>query len=236
MATIEVNVKENTDSFFSFAKEGFKYNLQVLPDVMMSSTLLFSVLFQSPPLACFGTAMILLQFIHKGLTTFTNTYIPNMSYSPTNFNQCSGRFPGAGYSSLFTMARSSISSVQSDGWPSYYATFIGFVAGWIGTIPTLYAAELKASPEKQAASAAGLVILVCLTLMVMLYRITSDCEGFVGVALGLLAGFSIGLLMVLFTAWISDRRATNILGLPLLRNKAATGQPIYVCERPVKES
>jgi hypothetical protein len=228
----EVNVKENTDSFFNFAKEGFKYNLQVLPDVLMSSTLLFSVLFQSPPLAFLGTAMILLQFIHKGLAAFTQTYIPNMSYNPTNFQQCSGRFPGAGYSSLFNMARGSIFSATNDGWPSYYSTFIGFIAGWVGAIPTLYAAELKASPEKRAASAAGLVILVCLILMVMLFRITSECEGFMSTAMGLLAGFVLGLLLVTFAAWISDRRATNLLGLPLIRNKVATGQPIYVCERP----
>jgi hypothetical protein len=229
--SFEVGVKENTTSFFSFAKEGFKYNLQVLPDVLMSSTLLFSVLFQSPPLAFFGTAMILLQFIHKGLAAFTQAYIPNMSYNPTNFQQCSGRFPGAGYSSLFNMARSNIFSATSDGWPSYYSTFVGFVAGWVGAIPSLYAAELKASPEKLSATAAGLIILICLTLMVMLYRITSECEGFMSTSLGLLAGFVVGLLLVMFAAWVSDRRATNLLGLPLIRNKAATGQPIYVCER-----
>jgi peptidoglycan/LPS O-acetylase OafA/YrhL len=129
------------------------------------------------------------------------------------------------------MAQNSIFSVYTDGWPSYYSTFIGFLAGWIGALPALYAKELKASPEKHAASTAGLVILVCLALIVMVYRITSDCEGFMSVSLGLLAGFAIGLLLVIFAAWISDRRATNVLGLPLIRNKAAEGQPIYVCER-----
>jgi hypothetical protein len=225
------NVKEGGTSFFTFAKEGFKYNLQVLPDVLMSATLLFSVLFQSPPLAVLGAAMILLQFLHKGLAQFTKSFIPNMSYNPADYQKCAGRFPGSTYGSVFNMAQNSIFSVYTDGWPSYYSTFIGFLAGWIGALPTLYAKELKASPEKHAASAAGLVILVCLALLVMVYRITSDCEGFMSVALGLLAGFVIGLLLVIFAAWISDRRATNMLGLPLIRNKAAEGQPIYVCER-----
>lgn len=224
-------VKEDTTSFFYFVKEGFKYNLQVLPDVLMSSTLLFSVLFQSPPLAVLGTGMILLQFIHRGLATFTRAYIPNMSYNPADANRCAGRFPGSTYSSLLNTAQGFGVSVV-DGWPSYYSTFVGFLAGWVGAIPTLYAAELKASPEKTAASAAGLIILVCLTFLVMLYRITSECEGFMSTSLGLLAGFVVGLLLVMTAAWITDRRATNLLGLPLLRNKVAAGQPIYVCERP----
>ena len=197
----------------------------------MSATLLFSVLFQSPPLAVFGTAMILLQFIHRGLAAFTHAYIPNMTYDPSNYDKCSGRFPGDGYDSLFNVAKKSIFAARPDGWPSYYSTFSGFLAGWIGVLPALYEKELEASPEKKAASTAGLVILVGLALLIMIYRITSECEGFLSVSLGLLAGFVIGLLLVLIAAWISDRRATNILGLPLIRNKTAAGQPIYVCEK-----
>ncbi len=224
-------IKEETSSFFSFAKEGFKYNLQVLPDVLMSATLLFSVLFQSTPMAILGAAMISLQFIHQGIGAFTRAYIPNMVYNPADYARCSGRFPGATYSSLFNMSKNGIFAVNNDAWPSYYSTFIGFLAGWVGALPTLYAAELKASPEKKAASTAGLIILVCLAILIMIYRITADCEGFMSVSMGLLAGFAVGLLLVLFASWITDRRGTNILALPLIRNKAATGQPIYVCER-----
>jgi hypothetical protein len=231
MATAEVTIKNGTVSFFSFVQEGFKYNLQVLPDVLMSATLLFSVLFQAPPLAILGASMILLQYIHKGITAFSRSYIPNMSYNPSDYQKCAGRFPGATYSSLFNMAKNSVFSVNEDGWPSYYSTFMGFLSGWIGAIPTLYAAELKASPEKLAANTAGLVILGALLLMVMVYRMTSDCEGFMSTAMGLLAGFVVGVLLVFFVAWLTDRRGTNILALPLIRNKAATGQPIYVCER-----
>ncbi len=180
--------------------------------------------------------MILLQFIHKGLTSFTSSYIPNMTYNPANYERCGGRFPGATYGSAFNYVRNSIFATNTDGWPSYYTTFMGFLAGWIGTLPALYAQELSAVPEKRAASVAGLIILVCLLFLVMLYRIQSDCEGFISVSLGLLGGFLIGVALVWVAAALSDRRATNILGLPLIRNKAAAGQPIYVCERPEKDS
>jgi len=103
-------------------------------------------------------------------------------------------------------------------------------------LPTLYSHELTAAPEKKAASTAGLIILVCFLVLITVYRITSECEGFMSTSLGLLAGFLIGLGLVYIAAWVTDRRGTNILGLPLIRNKAATGQPIYVCERPDSET
>jgi hypothetical protein len=229
------SIRNEGRSFFSFAAEGFAYNLQVLPDVLMSATLLFSVLFQSPPMAVLGTAMILLQFLHKGLIAFSRAYIPDMTYNPSDFNKCSGRFPGVAYSTLFNYTRQGIFGVRQDGWPSYYSTFIGFLIGWIGALPTLYSKELTASPEKRAANAAGLIILTVLTLMIMVYRIT-ECEGFMSVSMGLLAGFGIGLMLVILAAWATDRRGTNILGLPLIRNKVATGQPIYVCERGINSA
>ncbi len=230
----ELAVKSEGDSFFSFATEGFKYNLQVLPDVLLSATLLFSVLFQSAPLALMGTAMVLLHFLHKGMAEFTRLYIPNMTYQPADYTKCAGRFPGATYSMAFNYLREGIFSTYTDGWPSYYATFMGFLAGWIGALPSLYAQELQAVPEKKAASTAGLVLLALVLILVMIYRIQSECEGFMSVSMGLLAGFMVGLGLVYLTAWATDRRGTNMLGLPLIRNKAADGKPIYVCERPVQ--
>ncbi len=232
----ERTIKAQGESLIAFATEGFKYNLQVLPDVLLSSTLLFSLLFQSPPLAVFGTGMLLLNFIHKGLAAFTQTYIPNMTYNPANYDRCAGRFPGATYSTLFKTVQNTVFSTRTDGWPSYYSTFMGFMAGWIGALPSLYATELAAVPEKKAATTAGLIILTVLLLLVMIYRIQAECEGFMSISMGLLAGFVIGVGLVMLTAWATDRRATNVLGLPLIRNKAADGQPIYVCERPVKDA
>ena len=183
-------------------------------------------------MAILGTAMLLVHFIHKGMAAFSAAYIPNMSYDPSDYTKCSGRFPGATYGMAINYAREGIFSVRTDGWPSYYSTFIGFLAGWISMLPSIYSQELMGAPEKYAASTAGLYILGVFMLGIMLYRITAECEGFLSTSFGLLAGFVIGLVLVYIAAWITDRRGTNILGLPLIRNKAATGQPIYVCERP----
>ena len=44
-------ILEEFYAFVNFARDGFKYNLQVFPDTITAASLLFSLLFQSPPLA-----------------------------------------------------------------------------------------------------------------------------------------------------------------------------------------
>ncbi len=229
-------VKNLSTSFYNdYVVEGFKYNLQVLPDTLTSATLIFALLFQSPPFAVLGTALVALQFIHKGMASFAGTYLPGMEYTPPDSAQCSGRFPGVSYNTVMSMAALPSGYTAHDGWPSYYATFIGFLTGWMGVLPTLYSKELTASPAKGRAVKAGFVGLVVLTAIAWIYRITSDCESFFSVSMGILAGFVVGVAGVLLASWATDRRATNLLGLPLIRNKAADGKPIYVCERPTTE-
>jgi hypothetical protein len=229
------SIKDLSTSFYNdYVVQGFKYNLQVLPDTLMSATLLFSLLFQSAPFAVLGTAMLALQVLHTGIASFAGTYLPGMEYLPPDSEKCSGRFPGVSYSTVMSMVSKPQYSAH-DGWPSYYATFMGFLTGWMGTLPTLYSKELTAAPAKGRAVKAGFVGLVVLTAIVWMYRITSECESFFSVSMGLLAGFAIGISGVLLAAWATDRRATNLLGLPLIRNKAADGKPIYVCERPTRD-
>jgi uncharacterized membrane protein len=215
---------------------GFKYNLQVLPDVLMSASILFSILFQSPPLATLGVAMVALSFIHKGTGRFIGSMMPGLSGANSNTAECSGRFPGATYQSLLGLQGGPIfGASESAVWPSYYSTFMGFLAGWIGTLPALYSRELVASPERGRSATGGIALLAILLFIVMIYRIVSECEGFASISVGLLIGFGIGLGLVLLASWLTDRRATNILGLPLIRGKTAKGEPIYVCERPNKK-
>ena len=225
-------IKRNTKSLLSFAVEGFKYNLQVLPDVITASAILFAMLFQSPPMAALGAALFAVTFLHRGFASLLSSIIPDLIAAPQDANKCSGRFPGVSYQTLLGFANSgSLGSPVDSAWPSYYSTYIGFLAGWIGTLPAIYANELAASPKRASSVYFGIVNLAILCVAVMIYRISSECESFMSTSIGLVGGFFIGLGVVLLASWLTDRRATNILGMPLLRSKAADGKPIYVCER-----
>jgi hypothetical protein len=224
-----------TTAFLNFAVDGFKYNLQVLPDVLTSSALLFSILFQSPPMAILAVSLASVSILHSTVAGFMGRMLPNMIQPPSDADRCSGHFPGVSYSDLLGIGSlSSVMNLAGKNWPSYYSTFIGFLAGWVGTLPSIYAKEIEASPQRLAAVTGGLVVLGLMCVIVMIYRITSACETFGSTSLGLTSGFAMGFAIVMFVAWVTERRGTNILGMPLLRGKAEDGKPIYVCERPDK--
>jgi uncharacterized membrane protein len=118
-----------------------------------------------------------------------------------------------------------------NSWPSYYSLFLGFITAYIGTMPILYQKELDASPSRRASTTSGLVILGIVIVTAFLYRWLSECDTPFGLLVGAGAGAFVGLIVVLFFAWISDRRLTNLLAFPLIRQRAPDGKPIYVCER-----
>jgi hypothetical protein len=228
-------ILEEFTPLYGFVTEGFKYNLQVLPDVLTSSTLLFAILFQSPPIAILGTAMILMSFIHSGMAKFLSSVFPDLVTSPSDMTRCSGRFPGASYERLLGLTRNNqMGSLSYGEWPSYYTTFVGFLVGWISALPQIYKQELSASPNTDMSVKLGLLVLSLLCIVVVIFRVSTACETFMSTFVGLLTGFGIGLFVVAAVSYFTDRRGTNMLGMPLIRNKAEDGKPIYVCDKKIK--
>ncbi len=184
-------------------------------------------------MAALAASLVSVVFLQKGVARFLSGILPDLVSSPSMVGRCTGRFPGVSYQSLLGLVGTgSFGALDSEGWPSYYSMFMGFLTGWIGTLPVLYANEIAASPNRSKAITGGYITLGILLFSVMLYRIISGCEGFGSLSVGLLSGFFLGVAIVLAISWVTDRRATNLLGLPLIRSKSEDGKPIYVCERP----
>ena len=218
-------------SFIEFAKTGFKYNLQTFPDTLTGAAFLFSLLFQSPPLASLAVSVMILGAIHPMVAGCLGEGVGGTASSGTG-PACSGRFPGVSFERLTDMSSGrAFGPVDTASWPSYYATFLGFITAYIGAMPFIYNKELDMSPRRKAASIFGSIVLAVVVFTCLLYRWLSECDTLAGLGMGMLFGTFFGLLMVIFLAWISDRRLTNILAFPLIRDRAPDGKPIYVCER-----
>ena len=223
-------ILDSVRSFVNFANDGFKYNLQVFPDTITAAALLFTLLFQSAPLGALGGSMVLLNFIHPVLSGFLSEFVGG-TLGIDDAARCTGHFPGVSFERLIGASSGSSFGRLQAGWPSYYSTFLGFLGAYVAALPVLYRRELAASPRRQAATTTGLVVLGLVLTICAAYRVFSGCDTAFGTFVGLVAGGIIGLSLVLFLAWISDRRITNILSFPLIRSKTADGKPIYVCER-----
>ena len=220
-------------SFIDFANDGFKYNLQVFPDTLTAATFLFSILFQSPPLAALTGAIAFLNIVHPISGRFMSDIWGGAAGTNTDVSVCSGRFPGLSFANIMTGGREALNYTT---FPSYYTTFLGFLTAYLGVLPVIYRKELAASPKKSATTTTALVVLAVTVAAGLIYRYLSGCDTLFGIFIGLIVGVIFGLGMVMFLAWISDRRITNILGFPLMRNKATDGKPIYVCERDPKRT
>ncbi len=221
---------EEFRAFTNFAQDGFKYNLQVLPDTLTASAFLFALLFQSPSLGALSGTLLLLNFIHPVFANFLSNFVSG-TLGAGDYARCSGHFPGVSMERIVGLGAARGFGALESVWPSYYSMFLGVMAGYIGLLPYLYKKELDASPKRKAASTLGLVVLGLVLVLGIAYRLVSECDNAFGLFVGVGAGIFIGVAFAGFLAWISDRSITNILGMPLIRSKTADGKPIYVCER-----
>ena len=225
-----------------FAIDGFKYNLQTFPDTISAAAFLFTILFQSPPLGALTGSILALNVIAPMLQKFISGFIGDSAVvnregdTRASFPSCSGHFPGVSFERILQLSDTkSFSDLDHNGFPSYYSLFLGFITAYVSALPVIYSKEISYSPKRQASTTMGLVILSIVVLMCVIYRMLSSCENIVGLSAGLVAGALVGLLCVGFLSYISDRRLTNILSFPLIRNRAADGKPIYVCEKAFKK-
>ena len=68
------------------------------------------------------------------------------------------------------------------------------------------------------------------------YRLFNSCDGPGVILLSLSLGVALGFILVQQNTLLFDgampKQSINLIGIPLLKNKSATGAPIYVCPRP----
>jgi len=236
MAVPEKKTLDAVTALIKFAGDGFKYNLQTFPDTISAAAFLFTILFQSAPLGALTGSILALNVISPMLQKFLSGFIGDSAVVNSEADKrCSGHFPGVSFERILQLSDTkSFSDLDHNGVPSYYSLFLGFLTVYVGALPIIYSKEISYSPRRQASTTLGLVILGLVVLMCSLYRLLSTCENLISLATGLVGGGLVGLFLVGFLAYISDRRLTNILSFPLIRNRAADGKPIYVCEKAVK--
>lgn len=222
----------HANAYLTTASEGFKYNLQVLPDTILASSLLFSLLFQSPPFMALTASLVAFSAIQPHVGNFLSQVLGGTMKPVRDGGLCTGRFPGVSFQQLMNRVNNnSFGDITYGEWPSYYSMFIGFMTAYMAAMPVIYSEELKASPRHNVATVSGLVLMGVLVLIMFVFRFMSGCDSGLEIVLGLFFGALLGLIAVVFLAWISERRLTNLLSMPLIRDRATDGKPIYVCER-----
>jgi hypothetical protein len=70
-----------------------------------------------------------------------------------------------------------------------------------------------------------------LIAFVMMFRLFYDCDYFTTMIASLLAGAAIGALLVEQNRRLFGESSLNLMGVPLLKKRTATGEKLYVCSK-----
>jgi hypothetical protein len=226
-------VTDRATAIADYTSKAFFFNLNYMPDTILGGILLFALIIQSAPMGVLGVLLLSLEFVHAGSSSFLSEVIPGVHVPSKDVQRCSGHFPGISYERLITMA-TKIGKITAlnNGFPSYYIMFMGALFGYITGMNQTYSKELDGMPKKRAAIHAGATIMFLLAILFVIYRYATGCDSLVSIAVAAVIGITYGFISEMFIAYLSDRTLTNLLNIPLLRDRAEDGKPIYVCKKP----
>lgn len=215
-----------------FTSKAFFFNLNYLPDTMLGGIILFSLMIQSLPLGILGIVMFSLELFHASTTGFFTSVIPGLIQGSSDVSRCSGHYPGISYERLVSVIMTTGStSTMNSGFPSYYIMFFSALFAYITGVSHTYHRELQGMPQRKAAVYSGLYIMGILSLLFIIHRSVSGCDSYFSIFIALIIGLFYGYGMESLVSWLSDRRLTNLLNMPLISNRAEDGKPIYVCKK-----
>ena len=219
--------KENkpaSSDFMTSIVEGFKYNLEVVPDTLLVTIGLFALLLQSPSFTALGLSMLSVNLFQPIAVQYLREVVPNSWAVST---RSTGKFPGASAERVM-MNNNSTTKAEL---PSYYSMFIGTFLGWVAPLSAFYQPELRASPQRMIASYVSIAFLIIFATIILLYRWLASQETLYGLLLGVGFGAALGFAIMLILYYGTQRRATNIYNLPLINVSygGTPGRPIYVC-------
>jgi hypothetical protein len=225
-------IVDRVTALSQFASKAFFFNLNYLPDTILGGIILFALLLQSIPLGLMGVLLFALEFVHAGTSSFLAEVIPGVHEPSKDIQRCSGHFPGISYERLTsTLSQVGTLAIMNNGFPSYYMMFVGALFGYMIGMGQTYEKELEGMPQRRAAVHSGVFLMGVLAFMFIFYRVYTNCDKPTSVIVGLFLGTLYGYLMEMFVANTSDRTMTNLLNIPLIRNRAEDGKPIYVCAK-----
>lgn len=204
--------------------------LRLLPEGLVIGSAIFAMVTLSQPHGIFAGTMAEAAVIFRVFQSAAS-YLNIVSSFPrpeSVLSKCRSGFTNADYSSLSFFS----GDVARYPFPSYPIFMVSAAASYIFNSIGSLSEELKilggANAERYYFS---LITLFSVVFFVAVYRLMSGCEGLGTVIITALLGLFIGFLLELQNSTFFGKEGINLIGVPILSNRAASGQPLYLCPR-----
>lgn len=201
-------------------------SLRLSPDALIYGTGLLSLItFQTPMLFLFLVAILSLfvsNLFASGLMALMPQDVPPAKAS----DRC---IPGL-YSPTLTRITLLKDLANPSGFPAMPMFILASVLAYcVAGVVQLSDVLNELGPEYKAKIPTVLTLSSIMIIIMMIYLIANECNGFLVVlgsaAMGALFGALCGIVIPL----IFGQESVNILGLPLFLQRNTAGQPLYVC-------
>jgi hypothetical protein len=208
------------------------HNLQILPETLMCGLVILSVVLANQPLLVLTATAALVQLLFGGVGRLVMKFQPEQAVVANSMSSCvsSMGFIGKSWQRLLNPDAAAAELLWHPLAPSAYMGTIGFFVGWGYALQQLYKDEINAGVLNRSSMMTMGIIAGILMLMTFLFRVFSGCETVLGALGGAGLGFVLGYFLAIAIGYMSDRRLTNIWGMPLLRDRINAGKQVYVCE------
>jgi len=195
-----------------FVIPSFVANLQILPETLLCGIIIFGILLASQPLIILAVCLSITQLLVHAMGTLT----PGNATATSPLDACSTGFIGKSVARLFNNDPSLLWRPYA---PSNYLATVGFITGWGYGLQLVYSDEIDKGIFPRPLMTTTAIVATILLILALVFRMYSSCESIIGAVTGTIIGLLFGYLGCVSLGYATNKKATNIWGIPLLRKK-----------------
>jgi len=208
------------------------YNLQILPESLITGIILLAIILANPTLVALAGGAVGTQLLASTAGYLMMKFGPiDEAKLSTSADMCNNGFIGKHWNRLLR-GNDAPESLWHPAAPSIYTATVGYFFGVGLSLLQIYNEEINAQVMSRAHLLTTTIIGTVLVVATLLFRILVGCDSVLVAVTGLLLGLLVGYLGFITLAYLTDRRATNIWGIPLLKDRINNGSPLYICPTP----
>jgi hypothetical protein len=200
--------------------------MSTFPDALVITSGIFALLTLSMPFAVLFGSLVEATFVFHGLRK-ASTYLNAGKTGVMKPNpRCRTGYAGTTMSSLFTFGDTNI----PPSFPSAPIFMLSTASAYLfGTLNAMNKELQALGPSYSSRYYVSVFFLFMLLLAFVAFRLLYGCESFGVIMLSIPIGIILGLLLVQQNMRLFGENSINLIGIPILRSRAADGKKIYVC-------
>jgi len=204
--------------------------MRIFPDGLVMTSGIYALLTLSFPFAIFFVSMLEATALFHAIRQATSYLgISPTSPSRSSFTHiCRTGFTDP-TTSLLSLSMLGSGAIQNP-YPSAPIYILTVASAYIFSTVNGQSKELETlGPAYSSRFYTSMIFLTSLLFLFVCFRTAFGCDSFAVVMMTLPLGLFVGMLLVIQNNNLFGKDSTNLMGIPLLNSKSASGKPIYVC-------